>query len=93
MATLTNIVELLQRWDFWRRLEATPDRVDALERRIAELELKLKRAPGEACPKCGALEFRVTNSKPAEPPLDMLGARVHILRCGDCGFKDQRMQK
>ena len=58
MTVLSEVTELLRRWDVWKRVEAAPERIDELERRLVNLESKLKRAPGEACPKCGALEFR-----------------------------------
>lgn len=65
MASLTgDILDVLKRWDRWRRIDETPERIDALEKRIAELEVKLQRAPGEACPKCGALEFRTESTLP-----------------------------
>jgi C4-type Zn-finger protein len=85
-----DIVELLKRWDRWRRIDETPERVDALEKRIAELESKLQRAPGQACPSCGALEFRVISSNPSAPPFGQLGARDHTYKCQSCGFQDVR---
>lgn len=88
MVVIADIVELLKRWDRWRRIDETPERVDALETRIAELEARLQRAPGEACPSCGELEFRVVSSRPS--PLG-LGSRNHSLKCQKCGFEDVRM--
>lgn len=41
MAVISEITELLRRWDVWRRVEAAPDRIDDLERRVAELEVKI----------------------------------------------------
>jgi hypothetical protein len=90
MAVLGEIVELLKRWDVWKRVEAAPDRVDALERRIMELEAKFGRAPGEACPKCGALDFRVESTGP-HPAFADLGKRLHKMKCGACGFTDEKM--
>ena len=57
MVGLGDIVDLLKRWDRWRRIDETPERVDALEKRITELEARLQRAPGSACPACGEQEF------------------------------------
>lgn len=90
MSTLDNILSLLAKWDPWKRIQETPDRVDALERRVRELESKLRRAPGEACPSCGALEFRVAETK-ADPNFGVLGGRRHLMRCGECDFEDERM--
>jgi hypothetical protein len=89
MAILSEIVELLKSWDVWKRVEAAPDRIDVLEKRVLELESKLQRVPGEACPKCGALTYGVERSEP-HPLLGVVGARAHHMRCGSCGFTDQR---
>lgn len=44
MTVLAEITELLRRWDVWKRVEEAPARIDALEKRIAELESRLQRA-------------------------------------------------
>jgi transposase-like protein len=92
MAVLSEVVELLKRWDRWKRIDESPERIDALERRITELEARLQRAPGEACPSCGALEFRVTKSEPTRHSgFAHLGARDHHYKCQACGFQDTIM--
>lgn len=78
MVVVADIVELLKRWDRWRRIDETPERLDALEKRIAELESRLQRAPGLACPSCGELEFRVVESRVSPGPFADLGAREHV---------------
>lgn len=94
MAILSEITDLLRRWDVWKRVEEAPDRIDCLEKRVAELEAKLARAPGEACPRCGALEYRVIEAKPhPEADFARMGSRLHVLRCGECGFSDERVAK
>jgi hypothetical protein len=76
MAVLSEITDILKRWDVWKRVEEAPARIDALEKRIAELESRLQRAPGEACPACGELDFRVASVQPSADPLGShLGAR------------------
>ena len=94
MVVVGDIVELLKRWDRWRRIDETPERVDALEKRIAELEAKLQRAPGEACPKCGALEFRTFRTSPGGGPLGGLGMGIvnRELKCGACGHTETRQE-
>lgn len=89
MAVLGEIVEILKRWDVWKRVEAAPGRIDVLEKRVADLEQKLMRTPGQACPKCGALELRVEKSEP-HPEFGTMGARIHHLKCGACGFTDDK---
>jgi hypothetical protein len=89
MAVLGEIVELLKRWDVWRRVEAAPDRIDVLEKRVSELESRLQRAPGEVCPSCRELDFRVESSGP-HPILSAAGGRIHYMKCGSCGYTDER---
>jgi hypothetical protein len=89
MVGVGDIVELLKRWDRFKRIDETPERVDALEARVAELERRLQRAPGEACPHCGAFEYRVERTEPAQGPFATLGVRIRHTKCGACGFSDQ----
>ena len=91
MAVTGDILDILKRWDRWRRIDECPERIDALEKRIAQLESRLQRAPGEACPACGELEFRVTASKPSGHGFGHLGARDYSYKCQKCGFEDVRM--
>lgn len=91
MAVVSDIVDLLKRWDVWRRVEQTPDRVDALEKRVGELESRLKKAPGEACPSCGDLSFRIAKSEAAQAPFAVLGARSYHWKCQACGYEDTKM--
>ena len=91
MAVIGEIVELLRRWDGWKRLEDAPGRIDTLELRVAELELKLRRAPGEACPRCGELDYRVASAGPhPHAGLAKAGGRQYKMLCGACGFADER---
>ena len=81
MAALDNVVELLRRMDWWKRVEAAPDRIDGLEKRVAVLEKRLERAPGEACPRAGHFLSRrpLDQAKAghgADPSHEMPGLRL-----------------
>ena len=91
MSTLDGILGLLNNWPAWKRITEAPERVDALESRVAALEDKLRLAPGEACPKCGALEFRTESEKP-HPLMGALGARIRTLKCGACDHSEERVE-
>lgn len=91
MAVISELLAGLRQIPAWKRIEDAPARIDALEKRIAELETKLQRAPGEACPACGELEFRVISSQPSPSPFGSLGSRNHTYKCQKCGFTDVRM--
>jgi hypothetical protein len=93
MAVLSEVTELLRRWEVWKRVEAAPERIDELERRLVNLESKLKRAPGEACPKCGALEFRTTRTEPLDGQLGELGMTYRYMECGACKHTGRSTEK
>jgi hypothetical protein len=77
MGMLDDIMKALDRWDVWKRVQETPDRVDELTRRIAALEEKYGgKRPGDACPFCGERAFRLQT-------VDMNGLR-EVWGCGDC---------
>lgn len=67
------------------------DRVPDLEKRIAALEERLSRAPGEACPKCGELEFRTVKTAP-HPKLGAAGAMTRTMQCGACQYTEDKME-
>lgn len=74
--------------DLWEQIKLAPEQIAALEKRVTELESRLKRAPGEACPRCGELEFRVERAAPSQDAFAELGVREHFLKCKQCGFED-----
>jgi hypothetical protein len=88
MFSLKDILELLDRWPKWKRIQETPDNLDALQKRIDELENRLKRCPGEACPRCGELAFRVFSSVPHHTFGDDLPVRT--MKCEKCGFSETK---
>ena len=89
---LSDLVTLMDRWGIWKEVRANADKVPALEQRIADLEERLQRAPGEACPKCGALEFRKEKTVPSTGPFGKVGAIDRHLKCGACGHTEVQME-
>lgn len=75
MATLDNILTLLDKWPAWRRIRVSPDRLDAVELRLEELESTLARCPAEGCPYCGELAMR----------MDRHRGQFDWWKCGECG--------
>ena len=70
--------------DIWEQLKVAPERIAALEKRVADLESKLARAPGEACPRCGALAMRLEFSERSRSLYAKFGAREETWRCEEC---------
>jgi hypothetical protein len=60
MATLDNILALLDKWPRWKRINDMPDHLDGLLARMSALEERLTKAPGLACKFCGEMASRLT---------------------------------
>lgn len=63
MGTLEDIRNWLKEIPLWQELGKVPDKLAAIEKRIAELEAQLKPAPGERCDGCGQLGLRLQSSR------------------------------
>ena len=89
MAVFDNVLGVLRQWSLWQRIEGAPDEIDALKERVAKLEKRLQRAPGEACPACGALSMRLRKRGRM-----MGGAKAYRTDrwiCQQCDFVDERV--
>jgi hypothetical protein len=94
MALLDDILAALERVKVWKALQTAPDRLAALEKRVAALEggnrptIRM-RAP--VCPVCGIGSLRTVTIVP-DPVLGPLGPQQHTLRCVNpaCGHTETR---
>jgi predicted nucleic-acid-binding Zn-ribbon protein len=89
---LSDLIALMDRWGIWKEVRTNADKVPELERRLAALEERLQRAPGDACPKCGALEFRTEQVTPTKGHFSALNAKDRHLKCGACGHTEVHME-
>ncbi len=54
MLGLKDLLAVLERWPKWKRIAETPDRLDAMERRVADIEQQLgDTSPENVCKTCG----------------------------------------
>jgi hypothetical protein len=90
MFSLKDVLEILDRWPTWKKIQATPEQLEVLEKRVAELEHRLARCPGEGCPRCGELSFRVTASGRHPSHLGELGLIVRNMKCEKCNFTEDQ---
>lgn len=89
MGMLEEFNDLLDRLPLWKRLSAMPDKMQALEQRVAALEAQLSGKTGPACPLCSAPGFKRTASRP-HPQLDFAGVKLDSYACAACGHTEDR---
>ena len=90
MSLLSSILAALDRWEEWKAMRATPQRIEELEKRLAVLEeLVGGRRPGDACPKCGRRTLRVASSHLTQNG----NRRDYQCQAADCDFQEWRMEK
>ncbi|HLW71849.1 MAG TPA: hypothetical protein VKS22_14640 [Candidatus Binataceae bacterium] len=77
------LTRLRQAWQHIKRIEQLIAHADNLEQRVSELEKRLERCPGEACPKCRELTFVAVKSEFAG-----MGEMRRTMRCTECGFTE-----
>lgn len=64
------------------------DRLEAAERRITELERKLREP---LCPRCKLPYFHVTSTQP-DPIMGDVGAMRRTYHCESCGLEESRTE-
>ena len=89
MGILEDVMKAVERIPGWKRIAATPDELDALKKRVEELEAKLAPATGEICPICRSPHFKVISSCP-HPTFAFAGKKLDTFECGACGHKEDR---
>ncbi len=82
-----DILSLLDRVPIWKRVKELPDKMDALEKRLATLEAKPKLP---ICESCGEGSMR----RQADAPLtgqwaafNGAGGGLKVYKCDKCGFE------
>lgn len=90
MGVLEDVMKALERIPLWKRVSKLPEEVEALEKRVTELEARLSRAKGDQCPKCREMAFTLESSVPMTGALGRLGAMHDQYRCSACGYTDRR---
>ena len=81
---------MLDRWRLWKAVRGTPDRLNALERRVAELEEKLGDTwPPDVCRACGERALRLYSTL---GPNDE-GHMMENWNCSECHARERRQVK
>jgi len=85
------ILAALRNWPLWKRMTDTPNRLDALERRLAALEQGSSRIEeeitigGKSCPSCGAADFEISETDSGDE-FALSGTRKVTRTCRVCGY-------
>lgn len=88
MSVLEDFRKWLHETQFWKELQPIPDKVAALEKRVAELEEKLNgKWPADVCPRCGARAMRAQHTFGP----DGKGLMHQGWACGECQYQEERM--
>lgn len=80
MGILEDVMKALDRIPSWKRIQQLPSEVDALEKRIKDLEGRLKPATGNQCPSCRAMAYRLVKSTPSPEPWGSMGGEARSFR-------------
>ena len=89
MISISDMLTLLDRIPLWGQLKALPNRVNELEKRIAELESKPS-SNDEICPKCKQKTFELISSQ-KDKTFGPLGVYERTYKCSSCGFEEAKL--
>ncbi|MDH5649133.1 MAG: hypothetical protein OEY67_05705 [Gammaproteobacteria bacterium] len=92
MLTVADLLKVLNRIPAWGRLVTLPDKVEAMDRRIAELEsqvFKGRNGSHQMCPKCRKHTLEFMHRKP-HPIYGKIGVQEEHFKCSECGFSTKR---
>ena len=92
MGILEDVIKALERIPTWKRLQTAPERIDALDKRLSELEARMQPATGDRCPSCKAMAYKLIRSGPAPDPWGSMGVREDHYGCIQCGYTDSRQR-
>lgn len=82
MVSVSDIVKILDQVPIWRTLKALPGRIDALEKRVNDLESRPKQADHlHTCELCGK-PAKVTDVR-EHPTFGVFGRKQRTITCED----------
>ncbi|MEQ1484783.1 hypothetical protein [Methyloglobulus sp.] len=88
MISVKDIMVILDKIPIWKQLIGLPSRIEALEKRVSELESK-GITTGDSCPKCKAKTFELISTAP-DPLFGEMGVQKRLYKCSACGFEESK---
>ena len=93
VGVLEDVMKTLDRWAEWGPIRAAPAKVEALEKRVSELETLLNgKAPPEYCRMCGSRSARLYNTRIADAKSSLISETWVCANAG-CECSDVRTFK
>ncbi len=86
---LSDLISVLDKIPIWKKLKTLFDKVDNIEKRLAELEQKENNQGQNKCPRCFLRKVKV--SKISKEGYNGILHNKVIYRCDDCGFTYDKM--
>jgi hypothetical protein len=93
MSAIGDLVKLLDQIPIWRRINALPEQIEALQRRVQALEDEIKKRPaGERCPICEEGRLKVAKVE-KHFQLGDLGIQMRTMKCDNptCAHTEERI--
>jgi len=84
MISTSDLLKILDKIPLWKRISSLPDKYASLEKRVIELENKIKYTPG-TCPSCTSSNFGVESMRRGEQK-----PNLRKFACQDCGYSEIR---
>lgn len=88
MLSAKDIMVVLENIPKWKQLISLPEKLEALEKRVAELESK-QTLTGDSCPKCKGKSYELISSQP-DPTFGQMGVVQRLHKCSLCGFEETK---
>jgi hypothetical protein len=86
--SISDMLALLDKIPIWKQLKELPQRVESLEKRIAELENK-PISTGDVCPKCKNKTFELISTR-KHPVFGDAGVHERFYKCSKCEFEETK---
>jgi hypothetical protein len=88
LVSVKDIIVILDNIPIWKQLKELPAKLEALEKRVAELENKVT-LTADNCPKCKAKTFELLSTAP-DPVFGEMGVQKRLYQCSACGFEESK---
>ena len=88
ISSVKDIIAILDKVPLWKQLKELPGKVEALEKRVAELE-GAPESTGEMCPRCKRDTFELISTEP-DPVFGQMGVQQRLYQCSSCAFEERK---